>query len=134
MNRLLILPILALALAACGTEGGGNEDPVASEVVEAAAPEGYAPHGDAVALDGAIPVQVAAAEPEAYLGQVVTLEGTVAEVCQMKGCWLTLDAGPEADPVRILVDKDEAGEYEARAVRELGEDCANWLAMGKPQA
>lgn len=61
---------------------------------------------------------VAAAEvlktPEAFVGKTIQIEGTVAEVCQVKGCWMTMTA--EDTSVRIkfkdygfFVPKDCAG-------------------------
>lgn len=49
---------------------------------------------------------------EDVAGKTVTVSGTVREVCQMMGCWLTLDTGGETSAVvRVNVPKDEDGKY-----------------------
>lgn len=50
------------------------------------------------------------AQADALDGQDVVVEGTPREVCQMKGCWLTL-ADADGQTVRVVVPKDEAGDY-----------------------
>ena len=96
--------ILALVAGACGTERA--ETPAAA--ADAASP--YDLYGQSFSDEGAIPVQAVLAERDQYIGQSVKIEGTVAEVCQMAGCWLTLQAG-DGDNVRILVARKESGAY-----------------------
>jgi hypothetical protein len=43
-----------------------------------------------------------------YMNTVVRVQGTVAQVCQMKGCWLTFET-PASVPVRVQVPRDSAG-------------------------
>jgi hypothetical protein len=89
-----------LAFAACGQEPPEAIDPVA----------GYEAYGDTLTPEGAVPVQAVAAEPGTYAGRAVKVEGTVVEVCQMKGCWVTLDAG-DGTLVRVGVARTDAGDY-----------------------
>lgn len=101
MRRLPLLLLFAvLTLAACRTE--------APEVPDAAA--GYEAHGAALTPEGAMPVQAVVADLARYDGQRVKLEGTVAEVCQQAGCWLTLQTD-RAPGVRIRVARDDDGQY-----------------------
>jgi hypothetical protein len=49
-------------------------------------------------------------------GKTVTVSGTVREVCQMAGCWLTLDTSDASSDaptttIRVSVPRDENGEY-----------------------
>ena len=100
-----VLLILALVLGACGAEQ--------AEAPEAAATQTTSPYdtyGEAFSDEGAVPVQAVVAERDQYVGQSVKIEGTVAEVCQMEGCWLTLHAG-DADNIRIFVARNEDGGY-----------------------
>lgn len=70
---------------------------------EARAEEATRPSGGAIAVfkagdalrEGATHVRLsqALAHPEDYQGQVVRLEGTIEQVCPMKGCWLLLRDG-----------------------------------------
>jgi hypothetical protein len=75
----------------------------------------YRYFGDSISAEGAI----AAQEAKALAGDVVSgelkLAGQVAEVCQAKGCWMTLDAG-SGETIRVkfkdygfFVPKDLAG-------------------------
>ena len=70
----------------------------------------YRVYGESLTPDDALPVEAVAAAPSTYVGEVVKVEGTVREVCQVKGCWLTLqaEAGPD---VRIRVPKTGTGAY-----------------------
>jgi hypothetical protein len=49
--------------------------------------------GAPVSSRPAIPAATLLAHPERYEGQTVVVEGPVAEVCQVKGCWLVLRDG-----------------------------------------
>ena len=100
-----LLLLLALVLAACSSEPAE-----APEAIDADPPTPYDVYGETFSDEGAVPVQAVVAEREAYLGKSVKIEGTVSEVCQMAGCWLTLQAG-NGDNIRILVARTEAGNY-----------------------
>ncbi len=98
--------LLALVLGACGSQQ-------AADAPEAAATDALTPYdvyGEPFSDEGAVPVQAVVAEREAYLGRAVKIEGTVAEVCQMAGCWLTLQTG-DGNNIRILVARKEDGNY-----------------------
>ncbi len=98
--------LLAHALGACGSEQ-------AADAPEAAATDALTPYdvyGESFSDEGAVPVQAVVAEREEYLGRSVKIEGTVAEVCQMAGCWLTLQTG-DGNNIRILVARKEDGNY-----------------------
>jgi hypothetical protein len=94
-----LLLVLVLLLAACRREH------------TAPAPEhAEQSFGEAVAVDRAVPVRLVSEDPEMYLDAPVTVEGTVREVCQAAGCWLTLDAGDGA-VVRVVVARTPSGDY-----------------------
>ncbi len=97
--------MLALVLGACGAE---QVDAPAAAAIDTAS--SYDVFGEAFSDEGAVPVQAVMAERDQYIGNSVKIEGTVAEVCQMAGCWLTIQAG-DGDNVRILVARKESGEY-----------------------
>ena len=96
--------LLALVLGACGSEQAAD----APEATDALTP--YDVYGEAFSVEGAVPVQAVVAERHHYLGRAVKIEGTVAEVGQMAGCWLTLQTG-DGDNIRILVARKENGDY-----------------------
>jgi Domain of unknown function (DUF4920) len=60
-------------------------------------------YGAALTLDETLPLPLLLAHPDQYVGKKVRVEGTVTEVCQMKGCWMELQEGPEAK-IRVKVD------------------------------
>jgi len=100
MKRLRVsaaLAVFALALAAVL--------PLAAAVETFGAPLGKA---EKVALADLVK------SPDAWKGKTVRTEGTVAAVCQEKGCWMTLKSGDASVRVRFkdygfFVPKDCAG-------------------------
>ena len=105
MTRFLFVAFLAAAvLGGCRTE---PSEPATGVVTDAA----WDALGAEVVASAAVAVQSVAAEPERYVGQTVTVEGIVGEVCQNSGCWLTLAVGPEEAPVRVDVPRDSTGAY-----------------------
>ena len=64
--------------------------------------------GSGVKLAEATPIAAIAAKPDDYVGKAVRIEGEVAAVCEMKGCWMELvadGADVEGRPaLRIKVD------------------------------
>ena len=103
LSRFLLF-LLLLTLSACQT----SETPDGAETSEAVAP--YQVYGESLTPDDAVSVISVAAAPSTYVGSTVKMEGEVMEVCQMKGCWLTLKAASGPD-VRIRVPKTDTGEY-----------------------
>ncbi|MEM1095174.1 MAG: DUF4920 domain-containing protein [Bacteroidota bacterium] len=99
--RLLTLCLSLFLFAAC-------QQP--ADVEQAPRPDVYDTYGAAVEETGALPIQAVAAEPDTYMEQNVKVEGTIVKICQMKGCWLTLDIG-DGETVRVMVDRTEAGAY-----------------------
>ncbi len=80
---------------------------------------GYDSFGDtsqhaASTADVLTPVQLVSAVATME-GKTITVSGTVREVCQMAGCWLTLDSADESGAlgttIRISVPRDENGDY-----------------------
>jgi hypothetical protein len=118
MKRSALLAALLL-LAACNRP---TADP-ALEVDAHADDPGridFTAYGDPIAEDGeAISPADLAANPAAYDGQRVRVEGTIVQVCQQKGCWMTLENGTD-EPIRVHVPKDEAGEYRWTLPMDLG--------------
>jgi len=117
------LPLLLLAallpLAAC-------DRPTADPALEADAHADdpgrieFTGYGDSVAERGdTISPADLAADPARYDGQRVRVEGTIVQVCQQKGCWMTLQNGTD-EPVRVHVQKDDAGEYRWTLPMDLG--------------
>jgi hypothetical protein len=64
-------------------------------------------YGAGVKLAETTSVAKILADPDAYVGKKVRIEGRVADVCPMKGCWMELTEGTEghgASKLRIKVE------------------------------
>lgn len=59
-------------------------------------------YGSGITLEEATPIGSILANPEAWHGKRVRVEGTVSDVCPMKGCWMSIQTDEAA--VRIKVD------------------------------
>jgi hypothetical protein len=60
-------------------------------------------YGAGLTIDETIPISLLLGNPDRYVGQKVRVEGSVTEVCQMKGCWLEIEESPTAK-IRVKVD------------------------------
>lgn len=108
-------------------------------------------YGAEFSVDEVVKSTVFLADPSPYEGQTVRVEGRVADVCQMKGCWMVL--AEEDKSVRVLmkdhsfsVAKDgtgriaqvegfvEATEVSADFVKHLEEESENPDAMPEKDA
>lgn len=72
--------------------------------------------GDKISDDGAIALTTAVNQLTTQDTALLTISGTIEEVCQAKGCWMTLQANEDSDNVFIkfldyafFVPKDAAG-------------------------
>lgn len=89
MKKLLFLPLALLAFAC----NNAPKAPAAeAPVVEEAAPA-MAAFGAEITADGAITAAELPAKLNGGDSVRVKLSGTIDKVCQMKGCWMTMDAG-----------------------------------------
>lgn len=112
---LVVLP----AASACNAKPEANDKTEANGKPEAgqthAAPAGWSAFGDGVAASAKpLSIQRILAAPADYNGKTVAIEGTIHEVCQNKGCWLTMQDGDKEMRVRFkdyafFVPKDCAG-------------------------
>ncbi|HMB93188.1 MAG TPA: DUF4920 domain-containing protein [Rhodothermales bacterium] len=105
----LLLLVLVLGLSACQTEETIDAEATA-EVEEAAAISAHDTYGDALTTEGAVSATTVLADREQYVGKTVKVEGTISEVCQMMGCWLTIQAG-DGNNIRVAVPRDDEGKY-----------------------
>lgn len=112
MRYLMILALIAFSTAC---QNSNETVPVQDEEMPVVLTN-YQHFGEAeVSPESAMPVSDAVAKAETHKDHAVTLEGEVAEVCQMKGCWMTLVTG-EDETIRVtfkdygfFVPKDISG-------------------------
>lgn len=63
-------------------------------------------YGAGVNLTETTSVAKIMADPDAYVGKTVRIEGKVLDVCPMKGCWMELAEGDGSSSLRVKVDDD----------------------------
>ncbi|MFT6146955.1 MAG: hypothetical protein ACJAZO_004407 [Myxococcota bacterium] len=121
------LSLIALVLAACGTATDpavSTETPVVSEdahgavheeadAAHATADAEWASFGAPMASDNTVALSDLLDNPDTYTGQTVRVQGTVADVCQMAGCWMVMADGERTMRVTMkdhgfAIDKDAA--------------------------
>ena len=92
LARLLLTPVLALTLATSATA--------------AASSGAIRTFGEPLTADlETTPIGEIVADPEAWAGTRVRVEGQVSGVCEKKGCWLEL-VSPEDVALRVKVEDD----------------------------
>ena len=60
-------------------------------------------YGDGVTLDEVTKVSNSFADPQAYLGKTVVVEGTVVKVCKKRGCWMDIAGDKEFEKIQVKV-------------------------------
>ena len=63
--------------------------------------------GAGVKLASSTPIDAILAEPKKYAGQTVRVEGTVTDVCEMRGCWMELAGDKPGAKLRFKVTDGE---------------------------
>lgn len=119
MKKILILLAVSVMLYSCGNDKTNNEEPDQQDTTMTQSDEEDLPStgnfGLAIDDEGALTVE----EMMALLKDADSVEtkvmGMVSEVCQMKGCWMTMEVG-EGVAMRVrfkdygfFVPKDCAG-------------------------
>lgn len=122
------LSLIALALAACGTTPDPEVAETPTEVVEAPeaadAPDAatadteWAAYGEPMASENNVSLSDLLDNPDSYTGQTVRVQGTVADVCQMAGCWMVMADGERT--MRITM-KDHGFAVAKDAATSIGE-------------
>ncbi len=98
LTRTLVALSLAVSLGACD-KGPTKSDPAPTATATApgasptAAPTGQS-FGAGVTLTDTVSIDAILADPKAYKGKTVRVEGMVLDVCPKRGCWMEL-AGKE---------------------------------------
>ncbi len=61
-------------------------------------------YGKGVTVQDATPIATILADPGAFVGTTVRVEGTVTGVCKMRGCWMQVTDPETGDGVRVKVE------------------------------
>lgn len=87
MKKLFFLSITSLLiLSACGNNKESKNGTATADTT-------LQYFGDSITQEGAIPSTELAAKMQGKDSMKVKLTGTINEVCQKKGCWMTMDIG-----------------------------------------
>ena len=94
-----------------------------SSAVFASEPKTY---GEVLPEATAVPISIAAADADAYVGKANRFSGRITEVCQKEGCWMMLEDNGEVARVMMhdhafAVPKDASGRAEVHGVLSVKE-------------
>lgn len=96
-------------------------------------------YGSGVTLPETTSIEKIIADPDAYVGKRVRIEGQVLDICPMKGCWMELAAEDGGARLRVKVDdgvivfpatakgKIAAAEGTVEAIPMTREQYVGWL-------
>ena len=118
----LVLPLVLLA--ACGaTETADGVTPadapeVVTEEALTEAVEEWASFGEPMTSENTVSLAALLDSPEDFTGQTVRVEGTIADVCQMAGCWMVIADGERT--LRVTM-KDHAFSVDKGAATRTGQ-------------
>jgi len=114
MLRALCPVLLCASLAACDKgpkSGEATAAPAAPATSSAGAAAAQAPRGTAfgagVKLAEATPIDTILADPKAYQGKTVRVEGMVTDVCPRRGCWFDLAGSGPGKKLKFKVTDGE---------------------------
>jgi hypothetical protein len=69
------------------------------------APEAsYAQLGEPLTVAEATSISAILADPDAYVGEQLRVEGTVVGVCEHRGCWMAISGENDGEQLRVKVD------------------------------
>jgi hypothetical protein len=63
--------------------------------------------GQPLTLKQQVPIATLATQPDAYVGQVVQVKGSVRDLCRKMGCWMELIDEASGKGIRIKVQEGE---------------------------
>lgn len=90
-------------------------------------------YGGGVTLAETTSIGKILAEPDAWVGKHVRVEGEVTDVCPMKGCWMEISE-PEGDRLRIKVDDGViVFPVDAKGKRAVAEGVVEAVPMSREQ-
>lgn len=90
-------------------------------------------YGGGVTLAETTSIGKILAEPDAWVGKHVRVEGEITDVCPMKGCWMEISE-PEGDRIRIKVaDGVMVFPVEGKGKRAVAEGVVEAIPMNREQ-
>jgi hypothetical protein len=100
-SRLASVAVLTLILiaAGCGQTETGTHEELAAETVA----DGHA-YGEELALTDGVTIAELLADPAAFEGQSVHVEGMITDVCPKRGCWFEMAGENAGEKLRFKVE------------------------------
>lgn len=117
MSRALCVVLLCVPLAACDKGPKSGEAKATAAAASASASAGAAPaasqapagatFGAGVKLAESTPIDTILADPKAYQGKTVRVEGMITDVCPRRGCWFDMAGGGPGKKLKFKVTDGE---------------------------
>ena len=104
--RLFCLLLAGAALFACDKGSKSEASPAATAAKPAAATSGKT-FGAAIKLAESTPIDTILADPTAFNGKTVRVEGMITDVCPKRGCWMELAGSGPGQKLRFKVTDGE---------------------------
>jgi hypothetical protein len=110
MQNMRYAIVAALLLAGCGGNTDTETPAAGSAAVTSSIPAGLTVIGEAMENGPRVTLAEIRKDPTRYFEQTLLVEGTAADVCQVKGCWLTLSDGA-GEPIWVRWSSGCGGAY-----------------------
>jgi hypothetical protein len=122
MGKIWIAVLAAALVAGCsvkvehGSKGGSGIKLGGGKHEEKAhhggyeAPAGAVQVGEEITVEAPVRLAAVTSSPEGYFEKTILVEATAANVCQSKGCWMTMTDG-EGDPIWVRWSSGCGGKY-----------------------
>ena len=93
------------------------------------------PLGEEISLSQTTPIADILADPTAFVGKKVKIEGRITDVCPMKGCWMEIETedGQQALTVKVN-DGDIVFKPESKGKQAIAEGEVYAIEMDEAQA
>lgn len=102
MRAWMLIAGLGVSLAACGATAGASEGIDGEAAGGKAAKASWSTFGGTFdASAPVVPIKDVLDAPANFVGKPLTVQGTVADVCQKAGCWMVLGDGARTLRVRM---------------------------------
>lgn len=92
MRQMTVLMITVVMVLAAGTASAGNDGKI---------------YGKGVSAADTVLVSTLLANPDAYVGKTIRVQGTAVGVCAHRGCWVNIASDVEGETVRVKVKDGE---------------------------
>jgi len=107
MKRCALLLALTMVTGCDSSSENGGPAAVDPDQEGSAAIEFTQTWGGGVGAGKVTPVSALLADPDAYVGQTVRVEGTAVAVCEHRGCWFNIASDQEGEVLKFKVPDGE---------------------------